>query len=160
MTKKHKGHYCKICGEYKSNESFSGKGHAQHICKECMGEMKKGNKKILDLPFGDNEFEIVDADEYIDTILYGNNEERENKIITAKRKATAFKNEMCFPQTKTKCELKKHSNSKFECFFVILIEQRPVYFFLFLPSRFKTTLYVCLNSKSEGCQLFNIFECV
>ena len=24
-----------------------------------MGEMKKGNKKILDLPFGDNEFEIV-----------------------------------------------------------------------------------------------------
>ena len=39
--KKHKGHYCKICGEYKSNESFSGKGHAQHICKECMGEKKK-----------------------------------------------------------------------------------------------------------------------
>lgn len=65
--KKHRGHYCKICGEYKSNESFSGKGHAQHICKECMGEMKKENKKILDLPFGDNEFEIVDADEYIDT---------------------------------------------------------------------------------------------
>ena len=67
--KKHKGYYCKICGEYKSNESFSGKGHAQHICKKCMGEMKKGNKKILDLPFGDNEFEIVDADEYIDTIF-------------------------------------------------------------------------------------------
>lgn len=79
--KKHKGHYCKICGEYKSNESFSGKGHVQHICKECMGEMKKSNKKILDLPFGDNEFEIVDADEYIDTILYGNNEERENKTF-------------------------------------------------------------------------------
>ena len=78
--KKHKGHYCKICGEYKPNESFSRKGHVQHICKECMGEMKKSNKKILDLPFGDNEFEIVDADEYIDTILYGNNEERENKV--------------------------------------------------------------------------------
>ena len=59
MAKKHKGHYCKICGEYKSNESFSGKGHAQHICKECMSEMKKGNKKILDLPFGGNEFEWV-----------------------------------------------------------------------------------------------------
>ena len=42
MAKKHKGHYCKICGEYKSNESFSGKGHTQHICKEFMGEMKKG----------------------------------------------------------------------------------------------------------------------
>lgn len=29
------GHYCKICGERKSNESFSGKGHAAHICKAC-----------------------------------------------------------------------------------------------------------------------------
>ena len=28
-------HYCKICGEYKSNESFSGGGHASHICKKC-----------------------------------------------------------------------------------------------------------------------------
>ena len=27
------GHYCKICGEYKANEKFSGKGHAAHICK-------------------------------------------------------------------------------------------------------------------------------
>lgn len=81
MAKTHKGHYCKICGEYKSNESFSGKGHAQHICKECMGEMKKGNKKILDLPFGDDEFEIVDADEYVASVLYGNNEERENKTF-------------------------------------------------------------------------------
>ena len=26
MAKKH-GHYCKVCEEYKSNESFSGKGH-------------------------------------------------------------------------------------------------------------------------------------
>ena len=32
--KKH-GHYCKICGEYKANEKFSGKGHATHICKAC-----------------------------------------------------------------------------------------------------------------------------
>ena len=32
--KKH-GHYCKICGEYKANEKFSGKGHAAHICKSC-----------------------------------------------------------------------------------------------------------------------------
>ena len=79
--KKHRGHYCKVCGEYKSNESFSGKGHAQHICKECMGEMKKDNKKILDLPFGGNEFEIFDADEYIASVLYGNNEERETKTF-------------------------------------------------------------------------------
>ena len=38
MTKKSRrplGHYCKICGEYKANEKFSGKGHAAHICKIC-----------------------------------------------------------------------------------------------------------------------------
>ena len=29
------GHYCKVCGERKPNESFSGKGHAAHICKAC-----------------------------------------------------------------------------------------------------------------------------
>ena len=28
-------HDCKIRGERKSNESFSGKGHAAHICKTC-----------------------------------------------------------------------------------------------------------------------------
>lgn len=39
MPKKRKnrphGHYCKICGEYKAKEKFSGKGHAVHICKAC-----------------------------------------------------------------------------------------------------------------------------
>lgn len=30
------GHYCKVCGEHKANEKFSGKGHAAHICKSCM----------------------------------------------------------------------------------------------------------------------------
>ena len=33
--RKSQGHYCKVCGERKSNESFSGKGHAAHICKAC-----------------------------------------------------------------------------------------------------------------------------
>ncbi len=38
MAKKKKrpqGHYCKICGKYKANEKFSGKGHAARICKSC-----------------------------------------------------------------------------------------------------------------------------
>lgn len=37
MTKKKKkqGHYCRICDERKSNESFSGSGHIKHICKVC-----------------------------------------------------------------------------------------------------------------------------
>jgi len=30
-----KGHYCKICGKYKANEKFSGRGHTTHICKDC-----------------------------------------------------------------------------------------------------------------------------
>ncbi|MDU1892492.1 MAG: hypothetical protein E6767_17545 [Dysgonomonas sp.] len=33
--KKQREHYCRICGASKSNEAFSGKGHAKHICKEC-----------------------------------------------------------------------------------------------------------------------------
>lgn len=32
---KRHGHYCKVCGEYKANEKFSGKGHVAHICKAC-----------------------------------------------------------------------------------------------------------------------------
>lgn len=32
----HRGHYCKVCGEHKANEKFSGKGHTAHICKSCM----------------------------------------------------------------------------------------------------------------------------
>lgn len=54
--KKH-GHYCKICGEYKSNQKFSGKGHAAHICKACSrlpaekrSEMMILNK-LLNLPW-------------------------------------------------------------------------------------------------------------
>ena len=35
--KKLQGHYCKVCGEHKANEAFSGKGHASHICKVCAG---------------------------------------------------------------------------------------------------------------------------
>lgn len=43
MSKKQKGHYCYGCGENLSNEKFSGKGHKQHICKECK---KEGIHKI------------------------------------------------------------------------------------------------------------------
>jgi hypothetical protein len=33
--KKQHGHYCRICGQHKANEKFSGRGHAAHICKAC-----------------------------------------------------------------------------------------------------------------------------
>jgi hypothetical protein len=41
QQRQHKGHYCRICGEYKANEKFSGRGHAAHICKAYAG---RGNK--------------------------------------------------------------------------------------------------------------------
>ena len=56
MKKKH-GHYCKVCGEYKANEKFSGRGHAAHICKACASlppekkaEMMTVNR-LLNLPW-------------------------------------------------------------------------------------------------------------
>lgn len=46
--KKRQGHYCRVCDTHKSNESFSGKGHAKHICKECdaMPQEKKNELQI------------------------------------------------------------------------------------------------------------------
>ena len=29
------GHFCYVCGEHKANEKFSGRGHANHMCKQC-----------------------------------------------------------------------------------------------------------------------------
>ncbi len=52
------GHYCKICGEYKANEKFSGKGHAAHICKACskLSAAEKAEamtiNRLLDFPMG------------------------------------------------------------------------------------------------------------
>lgn len=35
MTKRRRGHFCWSCGRSRSNESFSGHGHARHVCREC-----------------------------------------------------------------------------------------------------------------------------
>ncbi len=35
MCAKRIGHYCRICGRYRANEKFSGKGHKIHVCKDC-----------------------------------------------------------------------------------------------------------------------------
>lgn len=45
--KKHSGHYCRICGSYKPNEQFSGKGHAQHVCKECHALPKEEREDMV-----------------------------------------------------------------------------------------------------------------
>lgn len=68
--KKRQGHYCRICGEYKANEKFSGKGHAQHICKACMSRKKKGieivpeevKPEIVDYDFDDMEYDMFNPD--------------------------------------------------------------------------------------------------
>lgn len=60
MRKKKRPHgqYCKICGQYKANEKFSGKGHAAHICKACakLPAAEKAESmtmnKLLALPIG------------------------------------------------------------------------------------------------------------
>ena len=35
--KKGEGHFCWVCGQHKAHEKFSGKGHANHMCKQCHG---------------------------------------------------------------------------------------------------------------------------
>lgn len=45
--KKQQGHYCRICGEYKANEKFSGKGHARHICKKCQSLPKDAQADMI-----------------------------------------------------------------------------------------------------------------
>jgi len=48
MAKK-RVHYCKVCGEYKSNESFSGRFHAAHIRKKgaAMPAAQRSEDKLL-----------------------------------------------------------------------------------------------------------------
>lgn len=54
---KQHGHYCKVCGCYKANEKFSGKGHAAHICKSCASLPPEQQaeqialNRILNLPY-------------------------------------------------------------------------------------------------------------
>ena len=69
-------------------------------------------------------------------------------LITAKPKAHAFKNEMCFPLTKTKCELKKHPNSKFECFFNDFNRTKTSLFLPF-PSKLIQDNLVCVLELQE-----------
>ena len=39
------GHYCRICGRTRANEKFSGKGHKNHVCKDCSGKSSKKAKE-------------------------------------------------------------------------------------------------------------------
>ena len=41
------GHHCRICGRTRPNEAFSGKGHRNHVCKEC-GRLPKEDKEAIE----------------------------------------------------------------------------------------------------------------
>ncbi len=47
MTKKRRGHHCRICGSRKPNEAFSGKGHRDHVCKAC-SQMPKEEREAIE----------------------------------------------------------------------------------------------------------------
>lgn len=96
--KKH-GHYCKVCGEHKANEKFSGKGHAAHICKQCAAlSVEERNQtmtlnRIMNLPMylskeqrswlrkrcGDQRPEIREAAEYAYDIRFPHAKRNEQK---------------------------------------------------------------------------------
>lgn len=40
------GNWCRICGRTRPNEKFSGKGHKNHICKECSKKPKEEIEEI------------------------------------------------------------------------------------------------------------------
>ncbi len=41
------GHYCRICHRQRANERFSGKGHRDHVCKECK-KLPRATRKHLE----------------------------------------------------------------------------------------------------------------
>ena len=94
MSKKPRGHYCRICGQHKANEKFSGCGHAAHICKACA---KRGNKPpdIKDEPLVFIDDDDIDISDYI---VIADEEPREavkkrksskEKLLRASQKKTA-----------------------------------------------------------------------
>jgi len=40
------GRWCRICGRIRPNEKFSGKGHKNHICKDCAKKPKDEIEEI------------------------------------------------------------------------------------------------------------------
>lgn len=54
------GHWCRICDRNRANEQFSGKGHKNHICKDCAKKPKE-------------EIEIIDQEQEIFRYLQQSN---------------------------------------------------------------------------------------
>lgn len=41
------GHYCRYCDRIRANEKFSGKGHRNHVCKDCQ-HLPKPERDLID----------------------------------------------------------------------------------------------------------------
>jgi len=91
MKKKPHGHYCRICQQYKSNEKFSGRGHAAHICKACAKrENKPPDIKAESLIFIEDDYINGFGFEYSD-FLFLNAIEEEPPKAKKKRKPSKEK---------------------------------------------------------------------
>ena len=69
------GYGCGICGRLRPNEKFSGKGHTNHICKECSKRPKE-------------EIEVMDQKEKIFGFLNQSNISKKNIATLEKLKAS------------------------------------------------------------------------
>ena len=49
--KRYRGHYCWMCESILSNESFSGRGHRDHICKKCKKLPRAKRQEKMDQDF-------------------------------------------------------------------------------------------------------------
>lgn len=49
--KRYRGHYCWMCESILSNESFSGRGHRDHICKKCKNLPHAKRQEKMDQDF-------------------------------------------------------------------------------------------------------------
>ncbi len=105
--KKHKGHYCRICGEYKANEKFSGKGHAQHICKTCMYHSNDNE------PLSSENIVDADYDVESDDMDYDKDEKSALKILWSDIIVSYWEDEHLIPIGEVYSRLKKQIISLF-----------------------------------------------
>jgi RimJ/RimL family protein N-acetyltransferase len=94
MKKKHRGHYCRICHEYKANEKFSGKGHTSHICKACSKMSVKQRKELqqadiiteadFNLPVCEDEpdYDLFDDCTYPETAVFSELEYEDKETVS------------------------------------------------------------------------------
>jgi mannose-6-phosphate isomerase-like protein (cupin superfamily) len=80
--RKQPGHYCWRCGRRRANEKFSGKGHAKHICKDCVAEQRAELKRKRQIAEARRVATNLYEDEAVDTLLQTKHVRIERMILT------------------------------------------------------------------------------